>query len=130
MELAVTPTLGALVAEHRPHVPHALAAVVQQVVLNGGAHQAGCALGAQRELLAVQAILERVHLFFHNVGHLADAAHKQLGVLNDGRAHIAVGEAVHHLAHLRFQPLPAGGLAGQDVVHAFDGVEFLVLSHK
>ena len=100
-----------------------------EVVLDGGAHQAGRAFRAQRQALAVELVLEGVHLLLDNVRHLADAAHKQLRVLDDGRAHIAVGKAPHQIAHLRFQPLPAGGLAGKDVVHAFDGGKFVGLCH-
>ena len=116
-------------AEHGTHVPHALAAVVQQVVFDGGAHQAGGTFGAQGQLFAVELVFKGVHLLFHNVRHLADAAHEQLGVLHDRCAHIAVGKAPHQIAHLRFQPFPARGFTGQDVIHAFDGGEFFGLCH-
>ena len=129
VELAIAAALRALVAEHGADVPHAFAAVVQQVVFNGGAHQAGRAFGAQRQALAVELVFKGVHLLFHNIGHLANAAHKQLRVLHDGRAHIAVGKAAHQVAHLRLQPFPACRFAGKDVIHAFDGGKFVGLSH-
>jgi hypothetical protein len=51
VELAIAAALRALVPEHRAHVVQALAAVVQQVVLDHGAHQAGRAFGAQAQVV-------------------------------------------------------------------------------
>ena len=125
VELAVAAALGALVAEHGAHVVQALAAFVQQVVLNHRAHQPGCAFGAQRELLAVQAVFKGVHLLFDDVGHLAQASHKQGCRLDDGQAHIAVGVTRHQSAHLTLQPLPTRRIGRQDVVHALDAHQLL-----
>ena len=125
VELPVAAALRTLAAEHGAHVEQALAAVVQQVVLGHGAHQAGRTLGAQRQVVGVAVlvlpVLEGVHLLLDNVGHLAQAAGEQLGVLHDRRAGVAVGEPSHHAAHRLLQPLPARRDRRQDVVHALDG---------
>ena len=93
VELPVAPALRPLVAEHRAHVVQALAAVVEHRVLDRGAHHAGRALGAQRERVAVHAVVEGVHLLLDDVGHLAQAAHEQRRGLDDGRADVAVAVA-------------------------------------
>ena len=125
VELPVATALRPLVPEHRAHVVQALAAVVQQRMFGHRAHHAGGAFGAQRQLFAVQAVLEGVHLLFDDVGHLAQAANEQRRRLDDRCADVAVGVARHQAAHLVFQPLPARRLGRQDVVHAFDGSQFL-----
>ena len=123
VELAIAALLRALVAEHRADVVQALAAFVQETVLVDGTHGTGRALGAQRELVAVEAVFEGVHLLLDDVGDLAQAAHEQGRGLDDGRAHVLEAVAAHQLTHLVFQPLPARRFRRQDVVHAFDGFE-------
>ena len=125
VELPVTPALGALVAEHRTHVVQALATVVNQGMLDRGAHHTGGVLGAQGELFTVQTIGEGVHLFFNDVGDLTQAAHEERRGLHDGRAQVAVTVALHEGAQLFLEPLPMRGGLGGDVVHAFDGGDFL-----
>ena len=85
VELAVAALLRPLVAEHRPHRPQAQRAVVERVVLDHRAHDAGGGLGAQRELVAVHRVGEGVHLLLDDVGHLAQAAHEQRRRLDDRR---------------------------------------------
>ena len=130
VELSVAPTLGPLVAEHGAKVIQAFAAVVEQRVFDHGPHHAGRVLRPQRELLAVEPVLKRIHLFFDNVGHLAQAAHKQGGGLDDGRADVLVGVAAHQRAHAFFQSLPAGRVRRQYVVHALDGHGFFRLAWR
>ena len=127
VELPVAPTLGPLVAEHRAHVIQALAAVVEQGVFNRSAHHAGCVFRAHGELVTIELVFKRIHLFLDDVGDLAQAADKQGGVLHDGRADVLVGIGAHQAAHRVLQGLPARRIGRQDIVHAFDGREFLCL---
>ena len=83
VELPIAALLRALVAEHRAAGPHALRALVGQVVLDRRAHDAGGRLRAQRQRLAVQLVLEGVHLVLDDVGELADAAHEERRRLDD-----------------------------------------------
>ena len=108
VELAVAPALGPLVAEHGAKVIQALAAVVQKRVLDHRAHHTGGVFRAQGELLAVEPVFKRIHLFLNNVGHLAQAAHKQRGRLDDGGADVFIGVAAHQRAHPFFQRFPPG----------------------
>ncbi|MCY1374202.1 hypothetical protein D9M69_615290 [compost metagenome] len=124
MELPVAPSLGPLVAEHRPHVVQALAAVVQQGVLERCTHHAGGVLRAQRELFAIEPVFEGVHLLLDDVGHLTEATHKERRGFHDGRAQVAVAVAAHQATQGVFEPLPVRGRGRGDVVHAFDGAQF------
>ena len=76
VKLAVAPALGALVAEHGAHVVQAASALVEQVVLNGGAHYASGGFGAQGQGFAVELVFKRVHFFFNHVGDFAQTAHE------------------------------------------------------
>ena len=130
VELAVAPALGPLVAEHGAKVIQALAAVVEERVFDHRAHHTGGVFGAQGELLAVEPVLERIHLFLNNVGHLAQAAHKQRGGLDDGGADVFISVAAHQRAHPLFERFPPGRVGRQYVVHAFDGQEFFRLAWR
>lgn len=66
MKLTVAPALRTLVAEHRAAVPEALRGAVEETVLIDCAHDSGRTFGAQRQLVAVHAVGEGVHLLFHN----------------------------------------------------------------
>ena len=103
MKLAVAAALGPFAPKHGPHVVHALAAFVQQVVFHGGTYDACGVFGAQGQVVRIAvfvvAILKRIHFLFHHIGYLAQAAHKQAGVFDDGGAHIAIGKARHDGAH-------------------------------
>ena len=72
--LPITSFLWALVAKQWPAIPESFWTIVEQVVLERGAHGWRCALGAQRQVLAV--IVEGVHLFLDDVGDLPDTAHE------------------------------------------------------
>src|SRR5699024_10642459 len=108
--------LRPLVAEHRPGVPEALGLVVQQTVLLGGAHAAGGPFRAQRQAVAI-AVVEAVHLFFDDVGDLADTALEQLGTLDDRETDFLVAIAPQHRAHTGLQHLPQRRLPGEDIGH-------------
>jgi hypothetical protein len=130
VELAVAATLRALVAEHRADRVDALRAVVQQVVLDRGAHDAGGHLGPHGQRFAVERVGERVHLFFDDVGHFADAAREQARMLKHGRTHVAIAVAAQPAAHDFLELLPAGAGPWQQVIHAANGGDFLEsLSH-
>ena len=120
MELPIAALLLLFVAEHRAHRPQPQRPVVQRVVLDHRAHDAGSGLGTQGQLVAVHRVAPGVHLLLDDVGHLAQAAHEQRAV------------ALHHRAHARLEPLPQRGVGQplgarhrgrQDVVHAFDGTQ-------
>src|SRR5690606_33390254 len=129
VELAVASLLRPLVAEHRPHVPEPLGAVVEQVVLDRRPDHARRAFGAQRQGLAVERIDEGVHLLLDDVGHFADATHEKARRLDDGRADLLVAVGRHGAGHGLLEPSPPMGLGGQDIVHAPDGPDFLDLGH-
>ena len=123
VELPVAALLRALVAEHRPARPHALRALVGEVVLDRRAHDAGRGLRAQRQGLAVELVLERVHLLLDHVGELADAADEEGGRLHDGHPDVAVAVLREHGTCGVLEALPQRRLVGQHVVHAAHGLQ-------
>jgi hypothetical protein len=134
VELAIAALLRPLVAEHRTHRPQAQRPVVQRVVLDHRAHDAGGRLGPQGQPVAVHRVLEGIHLLLDDVGDLAQAAHEQRRGLDDRGQQVLVPIALQHGAHRGFEPLPhrrAGQRLGrlardrrrEDVVHAFDGTQ-------
>ena len=132
VELAVAAFLRPFAAEHRPHVPEFLRAVVQKVVFDDGAQAGGRSLGAQAEADGVVGIGEGVHFFADDVGFFADGADKQAGLLDDGRADLAVTEAPRPTGNGIFKCLPEGRgkpevflFDRQQIVHAFYGLDFL-----
>ncbi len=76
MELPIATLLRALVPEHRTAGPCAQRPLVEDAVLDRRAHDAGRRFRPQRQALAVQLVLERVHLVLDDVGVRADAAHE------------------------------------------------------
>src|SRR5690606_3424231 len=88
-----------------------------QPVLHEGPHHRRGPLGAERQAPSPP-VLEGVHLFFHDVRGLTHAARKELGILKDGRANLAIPVDPHHIPHRRFDLLPKPGLARQDVAGA------------
>ena len=63
--------------------------VVGEAVFEVGATDGGGGLRPQRQSVAA-AVLEDVHLFLDDVGGVADAAHEEVGVLDDRRVDRAV----------------------------------------
>ena len=63
-----------------------------------------------------RAVLERVHLLADDVGRLADRAHEQLRVLEDGRLDLAEAGALGQGARLLDDPPAERRLLGQQVV--------------
>ena len=120
--LAVAPRLRALVAKERPDVVQPLRPLREQLVLEQRAHDARRQLGPQRHA-AVALVDERVHLFFDDVGRLADAAREQLGRLEDRRADLAVAEPVRDLAAVGFEPAPTRRFGRKDVLRAARGAD-------
>ena len=106
VKLAVAAPLRPLVAEHRAGSPDALRPLVSQVVLDRRTHDAGGRLGTQGQALAVQPILERVHLVLDYVGDFADRAHEQRRGFDHGHAQVAVAVLPEHLAHRVLEALP------------------------
>ena len=96
--------------EHRPHVVKPLAAVIQHRMLDHGTYNPGRAFRSQGQLLTVETILERIHFLFNDIRHLPQPPHKQPRGLDDGRADVAIGVAVHERTNLFLQPLPLRGV--------------------
>ena len=125
IELTEAPRLRPLVAEHRSGAPDALALVVQQAVADHRAHDAGGRLGAQRQRVAAR-ILEGEHLLLHDVGELADRALEQRRVLDDRHADFLIAVRGKQLARDAFQPMPAGNVRRQDIVHPARRLDLLL----
>ena len=118
--LPVAPRLRTLVTKERTDVIQPLRSLREQLVLQERAHDRRRPLGAQRHA-AIALIGERVHLFFHDVRRLADAAHEELRRLEHRRADLAVAEALRDVARVRFERVPRGRLGRIDVVRAARG---------
>ncbi|MNN39952.1 hypothetical protein D3C81_1540090 [compost metagenome] len=94
-------------------------------MLDGRTHGGGSAFGTQRQLLAVERIGEGIHLLLDDVGHLADAAHEQLRVLDDRRAQLLVAVGAQHGARGILEMLPQRRIGRQHVVHALHALQRL-----
>ena len=106
MELAIAAFLRPLVPEHRAARPYPERPVVSQVVLDRRANDAGGGLGPERQRLAVQLVLERVHLPLDDVSGVADAALEQRGRLHDRDAQIAIPVLREYAARSILETLP------------------------
>ena len=84
MKLALAAFLGPFVAKHRPPVPQTLRRC-REIVLHHRPHAPRRALRAQRHTVVI-AIREAVHLFFDDIGDLADGAGEQIRRLDNGQA--------------------------------------------
>ena len=91
-------------------------------MLNGGPHHRSGALRPQGAA-AITAIDEGVHLLADHIGGLADAAGKQLGGLQQGRADLADGGTTEVLAGRALKLLPEGGVLRQQINHAAEALE-------
>ena len=100
-------------AKHGPHVPQALGAVIQQVVLYRRAHAGSRALGAQGELLAIERVGEGIHFLFDNVRHFANRPMKQSRRLDHGHAYRPIAVGTQPVTDRLFKLLPQFGLNGQ-----------------
>src|SRR6185295_5626918 len=106
MELPVTAFLRALVTKHRAARPHALRTLVRERVLDRGAHDACSRLGTKRQALAIELVLERVHLVLDDVGRVPDAADEQRRLLDDRDAQVAVAVLREHPTRDVLEALP------------------------
>src|SRR5271157_2854282 len=96
-------------------------------MLDIGAHNAGGVLRPQSQRLRLLtlrpgAVLPREHLLGDDVGVFADAARKQLSVLENGRAYLVVVVAREEVAHLRVHPVPEVGVGREKVTSSTDGL--------
>ena len=85
--------------------------------LDERAHRAGGSLGLEGDG-AVALVVERVHFLLHHVGGVAHAALEQLGVLEDGRADLAIARQRADAAHVVLDGLPAIRVLRQHVQSA------------
>jgi hypothetical protein len=125
VELALAALLRALVAEHGARGPHPHRPVVEEVVLDRRAHDAGRRFRPERQALPV-AILENVHLLLDDVGDLADAAHEERRGLDERRADAAIPVLPEDRTARVLEHLPKRRGVRQDVFHAADRLEFLL----
>ena len=108
--------LRALVAEHRAVVPELLLAVVQQAVLDAGAHAASGSLRAQRQRFAL-AVGKGVHLLLDQVRRFAETATEELRCLDEGQADFPIAVAAEHVDDDGLDLPPAGAGLREDVAH-------------
>src|SRR5690606_15316808 len=80
-----------------------------------GAHDLCRTLGPQRQA-PPGAILERIHLLFHDVGGFPDATGKDFRMLEEREAYLPVTVPFTRLPHNSLQVLPAAHGIRQDVV--------------
>ena len=85
--------------------------------LDERAHRAGGSLGLEGDG-AVALVVERVHFLLHHVGGVAHAALEQLGVLENGRADLAIACQCADAAHVVLDGLPAIRVLRQHVQSA------------
>ena len=123
MELAVSPLLRTLMAKHGAAGPDALRPVVGEIVFDRGAHDAGRGLWAKRERVAVQLVLEGIHLMLDHVRELTDAAYEQCRRFDDGHTHVAIAVLPEDRACGVLEALPQRCFFGQHVVHAAYGLQ-------
>ncbi len=123
VELPIAALLRPLMAEHRPAGPDALWPLVGERMLDRGADDAGRRFGAQCEALAVQLVLERVHLVLDDVGRIPDPAHEQRCGLDDRHAQVAIAVLGEHGACRVLEAFPDHRLVGQHVIHPADGAD-------
>ena len=88
-----------------------------ETVLEEGARRACRALGTQGDAVAALR-QEGVHLLLDDVGGVADAALKEVGVFKNGGSQLAVAEGARFLAEELLQKLPAVAVAREDVLRA------------
>ena len=115
--------LRTLMAEHGSGIVQPLGSTVQQAVLQHRTHAGSGALRAQRQPVAIETVVEGIHLLLDDVGHRSDGTHEQVGLFDDGHADVAVSIGCHPLPHGLLEEFPQIRLVGQDVVHPADGLD-------
>ena len=127
MRLAIASLLRTLVAKDRADVVEPQRPDREEAVLEHGPHDRRRPFWAQRDASAAP-IVERVHLLFHDVGLLTDAAHEEIGGLEDRRANLAISEPSRQPVNARFEFAPAARLRREKIrgaarrVEAFSGI--------
>ena len=109
MRLPITSLLRPLVAKDRSDVIEPQRTRRKEMVFERRPDDRRGPLGTQRER-ASAAIGKRIHLFFDDVGLFADAAHEELGRLEERRANLPVAVARRKRMDARFERVPASGL--------------------
>src|SRR5690348_1982086 len=88
MELALTPFLRSLVAEHRAPIGQLERQVLRKAVGNKRAHDAGCVFGPQSEGFTAS-IGKTIHFFADDIGGVTECAAKDVGKFKDGSLNLA-----------------------------------------
>ena len=109
-----------LAAKLWPYIEELVEAAVPELVLNVGAHHAGCVFGAQGERLPsiafrAAAIFPCEHFFRDDVGLFADAAGKEFGGLEDRCADFVKVVGAENVAHRSFNEVPQRGVGREKV---------------
>jgi len=123
VELALATFLHVLVPEHRPHVPQTLRTVVSQAVLNHGTHATCGTFRPQGQLVIVEFIGPGVHLLFHDIGMLSNAAHEKIRRFDNRHPDVAIAVLRQYASRSIFKQLPERRVLGQDVVETLDALE-------
>ena len=74
-------------------------------MLIGCPHTTGCALWSKTQIIAI-AIVKAVHLFFDNVGDLADRALEQLCLLEHRKPNLLITKPINDPVKRGFERLP------------------------
>ena len=119
VELAVAALLRPLVAEHRAHVVQAAARRRQQQCSTIGAHHAGGVLRRSVSGRRSSAVDEE-YISFSTMSVTSPRPRTNSGVGSTMGVRWEVAVAAHQRADV-LEPLPAGRIRRQDVVHALDG---------
>ena len=135
IKLAVSARLRLLVAEAVDYVvePQRHCAAVE-TVFDDRARNRCSALGTKRYAAPLLSVVKGVHLLLNNVGGVAYAALKQLGILDGRKAYLAEAVKSSRLARDRLNVLPFFGVTGKNVIRTvwflyhFCIVLFLVFS--
>ena len=105
LELAITPFLRTFMPKHGALIPKPLLLVIEQSMLIGGSYATRSALRSKTQIVAI-AIVKAVHLFFDNVGDLADRALEQLCLLEHRKPNLLITKTINDPVKRGFERLP------------------------
>src|SRR5579863_4017493 len=124
VRLPVAPFLRALVAKDRSDVIQPQRPERKKAAFQGGPDHRRRPFRAKRQTTA-GAVVEGVHLFFHDVGLRADTSDEELGRLEDRRANLAVAKTLREKMYPRFERVPPPRLGRNEVLGAARGAKVL-----
>ena len=129
VKLPQPPLLRAFVPEHGADGIETLHRKLRlQAMLDKGPQHRGGALRPHGDRIAV-AVGKGVHLFFDDIGGLADGSGEQLGFFQDRHPDFGEPEAVEDIPGGCLDMLPDSNLIGEDILKAFQGLYAHRLPH-